>query len=496
MHNRKYFIAHHKKAIRVFPTFFFLSLIFFPLGQIIAAPTQIALPNMGDAASGIMSAEEERQLGEEFMLSVRQTLKIEDDAASTEYLQHLGERLISQIDDYDGGITLFIVKDPSINAFAGPGGYIGVHTGLILAAESEGELASVIAHEIAHITQRHLLRAFEADSKMGLPTLAAIIAAIVAGGSNPQISEAVIASTVAGSTQKTLTYSRLYEQEADRVGIQLLAKADYDPRTMVSFFEKLQQQNRYADNRLPEFLLTHPLTFSRVADARHRAEQYSKTHQNTDDLGFSLFQARIAFLSQDRAGQQPTREHLSPQANAFRLALKYRSEGNFEQADSLLQKLCSEEPSRLFYWLTQGENALAAGKLEHAKSVLSRALSLFPQNTPLTLLLAETYKQRKEIEPAYELLTAHLQSAPPSAEVYEAHAQVAQILGKHAETFRSLAEAQILLGNPHQAIDYLERALQDRHISPYQRLALEARLRDIKQQQLNQRSDRKESVTN
>jgi predicted Zn-dependent protease len=460
-----------------------------------AEPALINLPDMGDAAGSIMSAEEERQLGQEFMRTVRQSLHLEEDPACTEYLQNLGERLISHVNGYDGDITLFIVDDPSINAFAGPGGFIGVHTGLILASQSEGELASVLAHEIAHITQRHLLRSFEADSKMGLPTLAAIIAAIVAGGSNPEVSQAVIASTMANSAQQHLTYSRLYEQEADRVGIGLLAKADYDPRTMVSFFEKLQQKNRYLDNRLPEFLLTHPLTFSRVADARNRAEQYPKKRAFEDNTSFYLFQARIASLT--RGIKNTTNEQIiQPRVVAdYRQALQYQANGEHEKAHRLLLQLQQNDPSRLFYHINLAENAIAANKLAQAEALLKKALALFPENRPLTLLLAETLIFQRKMEEAYERLTRHIQSTTPYPQTYEKYAQVAQAVGRPAEAFQALAEAERLRGNLHQAIDYLEQALQERRIDRYQRLALEARLREIKQQQRQIDQNQNQSVT-
>ena len=221
--------------------------------QTISIPVSASnLPDMGNSAELLMSPEDEKRIGLEFMRQVRQQLKLEDDVISNEYIQHLGNKLASQIDTRGQTFTFFIVSDPSINAFAGPGGFIGVHTGLILSAKTEGELASVLAHEIAHVVQQHLLRSMESSQGMSLATFGAIVAAMVLGG---QVGEAVFASTIAGTTQSQLSYSRAHEQEADRVGIEMLSRAHYDPNDMPNFFETLQKQNRYSQHNIPEINL-------------------------------------------------------------------------------------------------------------------------------------------------------------------------------------------------------------------------------------------------
>jgi len=166
------------------------------------------------------------------------------------------------------------VLENDINAFAGPGGYIGVNSGLILMTEAESELASVIAHEIGHVTQRHLFRAAEAAGRLSIPTMAATLAAILLGTQSPAMGQAAIMAIQAGSVQFQINFTRENEEEADRVGMQTLANSQFDPRSMPTFFERLQQSTRYYGQNIPEFLRTHPVTASRISDTRGRAETY------------------------------------------------------------------------------------------------------------------------------------------------------------------------------------------------------------------------------
>lgn len=444
-----------------------------------AFSADINLPNIGDAAGTLMSPEEERQLGQEFMQNVRQSLTLLDDPVAEEYIQTLGDHLVSQVSDYHQQVTFFIVKDPAINAFAGPGGYIGVHTGLITAARSEGELASVLAHEISHVVQRHLLRAFETDSRMGLPTLAAILAAIIVGGNNPQVGEAVLASSIAGTTQKQLTFSRQHEQEADRVGLDILAHAGYDPRTMVSFFETLQQSNRYADNRLPEFLLTHPLTFSRVADTRNRAAQYPQT-KSGDETTFRLFQARIAVTTTEKINLQTTDIEGQNVPEQYRNTLMNLRKGDYKQARQGIKALQLQDPNRILYHQTAAEIELAADNTENARELLKKSLGLFPDNGPLSLLYAETLLQLGDADTTLRLLDRQIRLHPRQKQLYSLQARAAQKAGQPADAYLALAEIQILEGNTRQAIDYMELALEQANITPHQRLAVEARLKTLK----------------
>jgi predicted Zn-dependent protease len=255
------------------------------------------LPDFGDSSGSLISPTQELEFGEAFMRSVRAQATLVSDPDLNRYIRRLGDRLVGNSDAPGYPFTFFIVQDSAINAFAGPGGYIGVHTGLILAARNESELAGVMAHEIAHVTQRHLLRAYEAANQLSLPTAAATIAAILLGvATNSDAGIAAASAIQAGSIQYQLNFTRANEKEADRIGIQTLGRSGIDPFGMPSFFERLYQSTRlYGAANIPEFLSTHPVTTDRIAESMQRAEQQGRGKE-LDSLEFQLQRARLEVL--------------------------------------------------------------------------------------------------------------------------------------------------------------------------------------------------------
>ncbi len=440
------------------------------------ADDALKLPDIGDAAGQIITPAEEQQIGREYMRNVRQALKLRDDPLIEDYLQNLAERLVSQVDGYEQPIHLFLVDDPSINAFAGPGGYIGIHTGLITASEKEGELVSVLAHELAHVVQRHLLRSVEQGQNMELTTLAALVAAIVIGSQSPQAGQAVLSGTLAGSVQQQLNYSRQHEQEADRIGIAMMSRAGYDPHDMVSFFEKLQSSNRYAGLYAVEMLQTHPLTLSRIADARNRADQ-SPTAPHHDELDFQLIKVRTLSFDRDPASFLKSLDELdiTPAAAQYGKALAAARRGEYARARSLLDSLIAADSHRLIYPYTAGEIELAAQRPAEARQILQAALALYPQNTLLSGLLAKALLAEGQPAEASSLLTQQLR-LHPDRHLYALHARAAKAAGQLAGAYQSLAELAYSDGNTLQAIDYLQQAITALEDDEYRRLAMQARL--------------------
>ena len=447
---------------------------FYEAGAAEASP--LNLPDIGDAGGNLITPEQERLIGREFMRNVRQSLDILDDPAITAYLQNLGERLISQVDGYEQKVTFFLVNDPSINAFAGPGGYIGVHAGLILSARTEGELVSVLAHELSHVVQRHLVRSFEAGQRMEVATIAAMIAAILIGSQNALAGQAVLTGAMAGSAQQQLSYSRMHEQEADRVGITMMARAGFDPRQMVSFFETLQSTNRYAGLRAVELLQTHPLTLSRIADARNRAEQAARGSSG-DDLTFQLIKARVKALSGDSIylQRQRSEDTIPPAARQYQQVLSWLSEKKYDQARDAIQQLLKADGHRVLYHLSAAEIELAADRPQAARKVLTAALILFPNNLPLTELLAETLLKEGNATEASALLEQQLRYRP-ERRLYALHARAAEAARRHADAYQSLAELNYMDGNTLRAINYLQQAIEQDSKSQYEQLAMQARL--------------------
>jgi predicted Zn-dependent protease len=248
---------------------------------------EINLPNIGDPSGSTISPEQERQLGENLMRWLRQNNLVVEDPIIQDYIETLGYKLVSNSDHQDQKFTFFVIADPTLNAFAAPGGFIGVNSGLIQAAQSESELAAVLAHEVAHITQRHMARSFDAAKKQNLTTAAAILAAILLGQNSSDLAKAAITAGMAANTQMKINFTRSNEQEADRLGIQALVNAGYNPESMALFFERMEKAARLYGPQLPEFLSTHPVSVSRIADARNRARQFKNTRV-AENLNYHL----------------------------------------------------------------------------------------------------------------------------------------------------------------------------------------------------------------
>jgi len=242
-----------------------------------AGADDIKLPDMGSPADAILSANDEARIGRAIMRDIRNSGMVVEDPLVNEYINEVGNKVAAQTNDGDHDFTFFVIDDHRINAFALPGGYIGVHTGLLEATRSEDELAGVLAHEIAHVTQRHIARAVHASSRQSILSTAMMLGAILAGvaGGGSDVIQAGIAVAQGTAAQQQINFTRSNEHEADRVGIAALADAGFDPYGMASFFDVMSRQNtRAPDERAPAFLMTHPVTTARIAEARDRARSF------------------------------------------------------------------------------------------------------------------------------------------------------------------------------------------------------------------------------
>ena len=284
------------------------------------------LPDLGNSAGSLMSPKRERDLGKAFMRGVRRSEKVMDDPLLADYIEHLGQKLVAASDVKGTPFHFFLIDDPTINAFAGPGGHIGVFSGLVMTTDTESELAAVLAHEIAHVTQQHLMRAWESTSQLSIPSAAVLLAAIVLGATVG--GDAAAAAAVGGQAaliQQQINFTRANEQEADRVGIDILAHSGFEPRAMPSFFDRMGKANRIYASKLPEFLMTHPVTTSRTADALGRAEQFAY-RQAPEDLRYQLARINLVQRQMDRPEEAVRELGLMLEDGRFRneAALRFR----------------------------------------------------------------------------------------------------------------------------------------------------------------------------
>ena len=255
---------------------------------------ELKLPNLGESSTSLFSPEQEYQLGRAWLRVFRSQAPTVDDPRLQDYLEDLVYRVVTHSELQDRRVEVVVVDNPVINAFAVPGGVIGVHTGLLLYAQSEDELATVLAHEIAHLSQRHFSRRVEQQQKQLPLTLAGMLAgAVLIATTGGAAGLAALSATQAAALDAQLRHSRSNEQEADRIGIQTMVRADMDPHAAPAMFERMLQGSRYSSaNRVPEFMRTHPLSESRIADTRNRARQYPKVDRE-QSLAFQLMRARV-----------------------------------------------------------------------------------------------------------------------------------------------------------------------------------------------------------
>ncbi len=467
-------------------------ILLFAIASLITSPLRVAadsinLPDMGDSSAQLISAEQERRIGRQMMRQIKHSGKLVEDPLLTGYINDIGKKILAGSEQRADSFTFFIVDDPSINAFAMPGGYIGIHTGLLLASRNEGELASVLAHEIAHVTQHHLARGYEKASQMNLPLTAAVIAAILLGGSNPQAANAALASSTAAASQMQLNYSRDYEQEADRVGMQYLAGSGYDPHNMPSFFQRLYEETRLYGGNAPEFLLTHPVTESRIADSLGRASQYP-TAPMRDESHFMLLKAKLTVLTtRDKqallahyGAKQEAQQDTGSYITRFSQAIALFQVGRREKALHQLQGLVKEQPERIILIDTYAQALLNAEKLQVAIDLLNRGLSHYPYNTVLSLRLAEVLLAADKTEQARSLLTRFILKHPDSATGHRLLAKAETRLGNEGAAHLAMSRHYYLTYETDESLKQLELAKKSGQLNFYDAAKVDARMEQLK----------------
>lgn len=446
----------------------------------------IAIPTIGNDTSTRFSAEEERVLGETFMRRVRLELPVTDDPEISSYVQRLGFHLIANSEFQTRHFHFFVINQPSINAFAGPDGYIGINAGLILQTDNESEVASVVAHEIAHVTQRHLERTFDQGEKLTLPTAAAIIAALVLGSSDINIAEAAILTTIAANYQSQLSYSRGQELEADHVGMQILTRSEFDPHAMPAFFEKLQQNNRLNEGQSLEYLSTHPVTVKRISESRNRAANYD-LQAKPSSQEYHLVKAKLRVntsentrrLQQHIEAELKEGSYINKIANLYAYAWTLLNNQEVEKARSTVEKILSLDRERIQYSILQARIEIEAGNIEEGLQIYRDALSLSPGNSALTLYYADDLISQERPEEAREILKT-IQNYTKTPTYYQLMAKAEGNSGHPGASHRNLAEYYLQYDQVGTAIGHLKQALNQKDISERDKSAIQARIDEIK----------------
>ncbi len=448
----------------------------------------IALPEIGDSAGALISPQQEYQIGLGFYLRLQQSIDLIDDPEINSYIQSLGNRLVTHSDSPQLPFLFFMVPNPSVNAFAAPGGFIGMHSGLILTSKSEDEVASVLAHEIAHVTQRHLLRSFEKSKQRSIPMTVAMIAAALLGAADPNAGAAALMAVQAGGVQSQLDFTRSNEAEADNLGMQNLVRSGFDAMAMPTFFERLQQSSRFYDTgAVPEFLRTHPVTTSRIAEARGRAVTYPLKRQVSDSLQFYLIREKLRVLAASDANKLvryyesaiKTGGSLNETATQYGYSLALVEAGQFTKARQVIQALIDNDVDRLSYRLALAKIEIAVGRLSTGLAIYEQAQKIYPDDQALTLnqvdalLLANLPKQ------AADLLLTQLELGQYSRRLYKLLAQAKGEMGEKSESHSWLAEYYYHSGRLNLAAEQLRIAAELARGDEFQLAKISARLREV-----------------
>jgi predicted Zn-dependent protease len=445
------------------------------------------LPDFGSPVDAVISKSQEEQLGRQVVAQLRSAGGILEDPQLQEYIQSIGSQLVGHANDGSQSFYFFVVDDDAINAFALPGGYIGVNAGLILSSETESELAGVIAHEIAHVTQRHIARSIYDSQRTSILSMATMLAAVLLGAATDASGEAMtglVTASQAAQIQRQINFTRSNEHEADRVGIETLSAAGFDTRGMATFFEKLSRRYGMAREQIPAILQTHPVTTTRIAEARERA-RLLPVATPTDSMGYGIAKSRLTI--QQATSVNTAREIFASrieQGNGsvfdrYGLALCLANLGLIDEAEREFAALVDRYPGTIAFWIGRAETLLLSGFVDAALDVYVEANDLFPRNVPLTISYAEALINAGYPARAHALLLDLLNNVPPTPAQIRLIARAANAEGDVGNAHYYMGEYYLSVGNPRLAITQLRMALEAPGINNVDRSRYDARLRQI-----------------
>jgi predicted Zn-dependent protease len=451
------------------------------------------LPDIGSPASTTITLADEYKIGRMILKGLRDAGQIVEDPEVTEYIQSVGSRLASHAHEGGHRFTFFVVKEPGINAFALPGGFIGVNAGLLTATANESELAGVLAHEIAHVTQRHIARSVQNAGRTNMASAAAVLAAILIGATTGMPADAMMGTITAAqglAAQQQINFTRTNEAEADRVGMTFLANAGFDPNGMPAFFWTLQQRLGSSGTMIPDLLRTHPVTTERIAETRDRAEQLGRKTVD-DSLSYGLIRERLrvqllppetnfADLYRDAASADLPSGDERRYGRAMAL-LTTGDAGTAREAAGLLKDLAERRPDVTLYQTGLGQAQLLAGDIDGSRRTLERALELSPRNVPVTVRYAETLLRDGQAKLAHQVLLDLFNNVPPTPEQARYIALVASAAGDTGDAYYYMSEYHVMGGELQMAIDQLRLALAVPDLNDVQRQRFEARIDELKE---------------
>ncbi|NWA60778.1 M48 family metallopeptidase [Pantoea sp. B9002] len=421
------------------------------------------LPDMGTTAGSTLSINQELQMGDFYVRQLRASAPLINDPLLNQYINELGQRLVAHANSVRTPFHFFLIQNDELNAFAFFGGNVVLHSSLFRYTDNESQLASVMAHEISHVTQRHLARAMEEQRRTAPLTWVGALGSILLAMASPQAGMAALTGTLAGAQQGIISFTQGNEQEADRIGIQVLQRAGFDPQAMPTFLQKLADQSRFS-SKPPEILLTHPLPDSRLADARNRANQMRPVVvQSSQDF----YMAKVRSLGMYSTGRNQLTDDLlneyakgnvrEQQAAQYGKAVQFLQAKSFDSAKRVIAPLLAKQPDNVWFLDIMTDIDIGLNQPQQAITMLSSAKGS-NTNPVLQLNLANAYVEAKQPANASRILNRYTFAHPDDVNAFDLLAQASAAQGLRDEELSARAEGLALNGQLDQAISTLSSA--------------------------------------
>ena len=446
------------------------------------------LPDLGDISAATLSPLQERQIGDQILREVATSPQVVQDAEISDYIANIGAKLVENGPDQRQQFDFFVVQDNSINAFAMPGGVIGVHTGLILAANTESEVAGVLGHEIGHVTQRHLARMMASQKYDTFKNLAGVALALLVSRSNPQLASGALMTSSAIGIQNQLDYTREHEREADRIGLQILQSGGFDVRGMPAFFTTLQRSSRLSEGNTPGFLRTHPLTSERIADVANRVDKLPYK-QVADSPEFLYVRAKLRALEgspdnmiavfEDNIAEK---RYTSAAAEHYGLAVAYLRKNAYVKAAQEVDWLEKNAPPHAMFATLKAQLLVAQNNPQRAGEYFAQAIKRYPDSRALMYGYAAHLIALRQNAQAIQLIKDKLLLYPKDPHSYELLAKAYAAQNKNLLSHAALGEAHARQYNTARALEQMEIAIKEKDGDFYERSIVEARLKQLRQQ--------------
>lgn len=460
----------------------------------VAQTGRLDLPELGNSASDVLSTSEEREYGEGLVRQLRAYDLLVEDPLISDFFSDMGFNLASNSDQPSASFTFVVIDQDVINAFAAPGGVIALHSALILLAETQDEVAGVLSHEIAHITQLHMYRAFEKGKTMNILAMLAMMGLILASGGDGDVVSGAVVGAQAIAAQAQINFTRHNEIEADRVGIRTLSASGYDPQGMADFFQKMGQSTRANGEGPPEFLRTHPVSVNRIAEAESRIHSLPQV-EKSEGRQFYIVQARLrALLERDpnkainhfEAELEKPLSEARRTGNLYGLAMARQRNAEYDKASAILSELLEQEPDTLAFQLQMAKLQLQTGQDQQALDALEALHTIFPGNWAVAheyakALLEQDSSETAEI--ASTVLKQQLGSRKNDPALYTLYAQAASQAGDEVRATEAIAESYYQRGGTEEAITQLESLEKRTDLDYYQRARVSARLMELRIEQ-------------